>query len=194
MPSCQDTPLVTSIEDIKNWQNQKCTIMCKRCCEIMGIHFSPCYDGYTGLELGHHVASLIVLGQVSIVHQNVLAATATFFYIIIQCLTRDSASAHITQAALGIAVAVDCAHCCTVEVWLAMLATVLHLGMAMVVHEINLMGDCRRCLKEARHCRCGKLKRPLPPGALAHLVQLIEAQWLRRLSASRKGHFDSHCC
>ena len=54
----------------------------------------------------------------------------------------------------------------------------------MALYELQRISDCRRCMNEAHRCECGKDKDHLPPGAIAHLVALIESQWAKKRERS----------
>ena len=90
-------------------------------------------------------------------------------------------SLQLAQAVVAVAVAATVhVRAAALVVWLAFIAATVHVFSAVLLMEMRRMGDCRRCCNEAARCTCGKHKRPLPPGTLAHLARLLARQAHRR--------------
>lgn len=177
MPTCPDAPLAASV-DIDACESPPSTRAYGRCCRSMAIPFNPSCDGCTGLELAHHAISLWAAAYLLLVQARYVAGACCLVYIPLQCVSAMSYKVHFAQAIVAVAVAVDSAHCCSTIAWLAMLAVVAQLGAATISYEYHRCADCRRCMCEWYRCECGKFKDPVPQGSLAHLADLIEAQWV----------------
>lgn len=74
-----------------------------------------------------------------------------------------------------------------IVVWLAFFAAMVHFAHAVILKDLRLAGDCRRCCNEAHGCTCGPDKDALPAGTLRHLARLIERRWSRVKKRANKS-------
>ena len=93
-----------------------------------------------------------------------------------RCLRADSAPAHVGLAFLSAAFAASCGHA-ALPAWVGFIASVLHVMQAMLIMELDRLGDCQRCLQDATRCECGRGKLPLPAGTLHDSAAVIQACW-----------------
>jgi len=148
----------------------------------MATPFSRFCGGCSVLNLGHAGVSLYALAHYIWVDVYPLAAAALAGYIVLERAqsTARTSPLQLAQSVLCLVAAVDSAKCsdCAALIWFELCSAVVHLAAAMALFEILRIGDCRNCMQEAYRCECGAHKDPVPPGALAHLVGLIEARWI----------------
>jgi len=65
-------------------------------------------------------------------------------------------------------------------VWLAFIAAALHVANALMMLEMDRMGDCRTCCNPVGQCHCGRRRDPLPAGTLTRMACLVQRRWRRR--------------
>ena len=155
---------------------------CCCCCAITDTPCSHFCGGCTWLRLGHIACSVYFCVYFATVDPYIVAATCMGLYTVL--LQAQSVKRHhyaqLLQSMLcltSVCVSASCTSCAAMH-WVLLLATIVHLGTAFAMIEVMRIGDCRRCLNEAHRCECGSKKDPIPPGALATLVNAIEARWV----------------
>lgn len=98
-------------------------------------------------------------------------------------LTRDSAPMQVGLAFISAAFAASCGRI-VLGAYVGFIMCVLHVMQAMLILELERLGDCQRCLQEASHCGCGRAKVALPAGALADAAIVIQNWWRYHRAAS----------
>ena len=165
MPACK--PLAASA-DISACRTTKPALP-MRC----STRFSRFCVLYTAIGLGA-VAWLAATGLPEAAVLMAVYGVACF--VVYQCMPRDSAAAHVMLAFLCAAFAASCGRA-VFFAWVGFIVSVLHVTQAMLIMELDRLGDCQRCLQEAPLCSCGRDKLPLPAGALHDAAAIIQASW-----------------
>jgi len=130
----------------------------------------------------HVVLIVYVAVHFALVDYRPLCVAATVGYMAVHAssLLSDTAGLQLVQATMCLVIALNAADCtrCAVAIWLALCATILHIGVAIMLYELARLGDCARCWSEAHMCECGRQKQPVKPGSLRTLVELIEVRYI----------------
>lgn len=94
----------------------------------------------------------------------------------------------VSRAVLALAVAATAAGARELSffVWLAFMAAFVHIVRVALFMELDMLADCARCGNEAHWCRCGRQKKSIPPGSLAHLATVVGRRWRERAAARER--------
>ena len=138
--------------------------------------------GCTACKIVHVVLIVYVAVHFALIDYRPLCVAATVSYMAVHATKAlgDTAGLQLVQATMCLVIALNAADCtrCAVAIWLALCATILHIGMAITLYELARLGDCARCWNEAHMCGCGRQKQPVKPGSLRTLVELIEVLYI----------------
>lgn len=171
MTRCQQAPLAASV-DIDEWRSPP------RRMPTRITAFSPCFDMCIVLWLGAvaWVAALRLYESTTL-----LVSYGLLLMYMKMCCPRDTAALHIVLSVICAAFAAASGRA-AFAVWSAFIACVMHVMHAMLIVELDRLGDCRKCLQDAHHCNCGRTKEPLPAGTLDDAACTIQERWRRRQS------------
>ena len=192
MPRCQPPGLLASAHiDGWNLANRNCdrrdhseiarlptlwrstAIQCSRFC-----------DGCTVLNIGSLGYSALTMASVVVFAACKRPIPASFAALYCASGYSEVTSAlEMMRAVIAAAVAATAAGDpdVTFFAWLASIAALVHTVRSAMYIEIELQADCAHCCNEAHRCKCGRRKKTIPQGSLAHLSTVVSQRWRARV-------------
>lgn len=191
MPQCRRYPLSASA-DTAAWSHDRLpgpggssgpgTPLYPTSLSSMGTLCSQSCGGSSVSKLGYRALETAAI-IACIVCGRALAAVFAVLYGASECC-KVSSPTEATRAVLSLAVACTAAGASKLSfiVWLAFMAAFVHIIRVALFLELELLADCARCCNEAHWCKCGRAKKPIPPGTLAHLATVVQQRWRERIA------------
>ena len=191
MPVCSHRPLTASAgtsDSPKNITSKSVTLKLLNCYSSTATPCNHYCAGCTAFDVSHSASVLVALVCL-LMWRHIGSAVALTAYIAVGIKQHvDGLTEHLqlTQAALVAVTGAFAASDANASfiVCLSFIAVLVHITQAMLIMELMRLGDCRRCLSDASHCSCGRLKDAVPEGLLSSSAICIQQTWKRSHASS----------
>ena len=199
MPSCKHNPLAASA-DMSSFTSRRHHAASHlgdppawpHCCGNTVTRCNRSCAGCTATKISHRLLCVAAIGVYGACGA-VLPMLCVAAYLALEMRAHASAGAHLAQVVLCAASAATGANCPhgIFFVWIAFMAAMVHVAIALMILEEDRMGDCRTCCNPVGQCACNRSRRTLPAGSLERLASLVQRRW-RAGRALRQGYKGDH--